>query len=191
MPPGRHHGAHLLPSLMGGMEMQVVNERCCAGPEDGRSGCRVDCRSAAHGLLRGSHIPDRAERELRELVRYRKAVRRRSWTRTSPSTIPATGSSTTWKVGRCSGRAPGETVSVFEVRESALWIDLRDWREGSTSTWTYRTSASSGQTADPRRPRPVQLYHQGRSQEEQRHERCDQKPPNRPVPRYVGREKCR
>src|SRR5215203_5977001 len=27
-----------------------------------------------HGLLRGSYVPDRAERELRELVRYRRSL---------------------------------------------------------------------------------------------------------------------
>jgi transposase len=31
----------------------------------------VDCRLVAHGLLKASFVPDRAQRELRELVRYR------------------------------------------------------------------------------------------------------------------------
>ena len=60
-----------------GFTMLVVNaQHIKAVP-----GRKTDVKDAAwiadllrHGLLRGSHIPDRARRELRELVRYRKTL---------------------------------------------------------------------------------------------------------------------
>lgn len=60
-----------------GFELLVVNaQHIKAVP-----GRKTDVRDAEwiadllrHGLLRGSHIPSRAERELRELVRYRKSL---------------------------------------------------------------------------------------------------------------------
>ena len=53
-----------------------------AGAQDGRQepapywirGRRVDCRPARHGLLRAGFIPDRPQRELRELTRYRRSL---------------------------------------------------------------------------------------------------------------------
>jgi transposase len=60
-----------------GLELLVVNARHIKAVP----GRKTDVRDAEwiadllrHGLLRGSFIPDRAQRELRELVRYRKRL---------------------------------------------------------------------------------------------------------------------
>ena len=58
-----------------GMELLVVNARdikAVPGRKTDMKDAEWICDLLRHGLLRGSFIPDRSQRELRELVRYRK-----------------------------------------------------------------------------------------------------------------------
>lgn len=60
-----------------GMELLVVNARdikAVPGRKTDVKDAEWICDLLRHGLLRGSFIPDRPQRELRELVRYRKAI---------------------------------------------------------------------------------------------------------------------
>src|SRR5918992_106456 len=63
--------------------MRVVYDRCCGLDVHKKTvpGRKTDMRDAEwiadllqHGLVRGSYIPDRPQRELRELVRYRRSL---------------------------------------------------------------------------------------------------------------------
>lgn len=57
------------------MELLVVNARdikAVPGRKTDVKDAKWICDLLRHGLLRGSFIPDRSQRELRELVRYRK-----------------------------------------------------------------------------------------------------------------------
>ena len=60
-----------------GMEILVVNARdikAVPGRKTDVKDAEWICDLLRHGLLRGSFIPDRSQRELRELVRYRKGL---------------------------------------------------------------------------------------------------------------------
>jgi len=60
-----------------GMELLVVNARdikAVPGRKTDVKDAEWICDLLRHGLLRGSFIPDRSQRELRELVRYRKGL---------------------------------------------------------------------------------------------------------------------